>query len=89
MKKLRDSRGESLVEVLAAVLVTALSIMFLATAVVSAARVNTRLTNADVAFQVPTTPEPGDVQVKSGSYEENISVSFYKTDNNSYCYYQK
>ena len=51
MKKLRNSRGETLVESLAAILIIAVVFVFLSSAIVSAARSNEQLRRSDQDFR--------------------------------------
>ncbi len=51
IRKLRDARGETLVETLCAILIIALTFGFLTTATVSAARINAKVRARDVSFQ--------------------------------------
>ena len=51
MKKLRNSRGETLVESLAAILIIAVVFVFLSSAIVSAARSNEQLRRSDQDFK--------------------------------------
>ena len=50
MKKLHCARGETLIESLCAILLVALVMLFLSTAIATAARVNLQIRNADITF---------------------------------------
>lgn len=50
MNKLHSSRGETLIESLCAILLVTLVMLFLSTAIATAARVNLQLRNTDITF---------------------------------------
>ena len=50
MNKLHSSRGETLIESLCAILLVALVMLFLSTAIATAARVNLQIRNTDITF---------------------------------------
>lgn len=52
MKKLTENRGETLIESLVSILLVSLIMLFLSTAVATAARVNNQARNTDVSFVV-------------------------------------
>ena len=93
MNKLRDNRGETLIESLVSVLIAVLAFGILATSVVTAEKINAKTRNTDVMFRYATAPtEPTDPKNpptvtltgkngKSGSG----TVSLY--ENNGYYYY--
>ncbi len=88
MKKLKSAKGESLTETLVALLISSLALMILAGAIVTAARINTRLRNEDVAFKKAQTPSSGSVTVTmDGGTPVNVPVKIYET-NNHYVYYE-
>ena len=88
MKKLRSRRGESIAETLVAVLISAMAIMILAGAIITAARINTSLKNEDVAFRRAQTPTPGTVTVTmDDGTPVSVPVKVYETSNH-YIYYE-
>lgn len=92
MKKLLENGGETLIESLVGILVVALVMLFLSTAVATAARINHKVRNTDVAFvsddegttqktaQVTFTPKDGSAAVTG-----NAQVL---TTKNGYTYYR-
>lgn len=58
MKKLHSSRGETLIESLCAVLIVTLVMLFLSTAIATAARVNHKVRTTDVSFKTGGTAKP-------------------------------
>ena len=88
MKKLFSRTGESLVETLVAVLLISLIFVFLADAVVTAARINAQVSNADTAFTRELSSETGTISVYqngSGVLEESVAMH---TTGNGYVYYE-
>lgn len=88
MKKLTASRGETLVETLAAILVITLTIAALTTVSISAAKINAKIRNTDVSFQyseeAPTAHS--DLTLRGGGTRSGrTAVSLY--ENNGYLYY--
>lgn len=85
-KKLKQQRGESLTEALAAILIAALCFAFLCTTIVTAARINKRVRDTDNSFRAE--PEPrsiASVKAQTGVCGE-IAVTLYETEN-GYLYY--
>ena len=64
MKKLRNSRGETLVESLAAILIIAVVFVFLSSAIVSAARSNEQLRRSDQDFKYSEMVSKGTVTMQ-------------------------
>lgn len=61
MNKLRNNRGETLVESLVSILIAVLAFGILATSVVTAEKINAKTRNTDVMFRYATAPtEPTD-----------------------------
>ncbi len=99
MKKLRDKRGETLIESLVSVLIAALAFAFLATAAVSAEKINAKTRNTDVSFRYtsadPTGLAEGEEKTEkaegtvkltgSGTRESSGTVTLYTY--NGYHYY--
>ena len=93
MNKLRNNRGETLVESLVSILIAVLAFGILATSVVTAEKINAKTRNTDVMFRYATAPtEPTDPKNpptvtltgkngKTGSGD----VTLYKS--NGYYYY--
>lgn len=59
MNKLKDKRGETLIESLVSVLIAALAFAFLATAAVSAEKINAKTRNTDISFRYTTVGTAG------------------------------
>lgn len=91
MKKLRMSRGETLIETLAALLIAVLVLLFLASAIVGAARLNAAIQKTDVSFHytgaVPQ-PDPVELEISDGFTTETVTADEY-VDPNGYHYYTK
>ena len=87
-KKLRARTGETLSEVLIAMLIVVMAFLFLCGAVVSAARINSRLKNEDVVFQT----EGREDKTAEKGFSVSIngtgigSVKLYQTKNGYYYY---
>lgn len=81
--RLRQSAGETIGETLAAILIVAMSFVFLAGAVVSAARVNATLTAEEIAFR-PADAGSGAEETVS-VYGTEVPVLVY--EGNGYVYY--
>ena len=95
MNKLREKSGETLVETLAALLVATLVLLFLSTAIVTAARINKKVKDTDTSFNYPqetaTNAEFFDVTVtdaRSGQIVDQIRVHQYQDDTGHYLYYK-
>lgn len=89
MKKLRDHRGETMIESLAAVLLVTIIMIGLTTAIASAARVNAKVRDTDVSFQYADAPSKTiNVTVK----ESNVQIDTFSSDEytatNGYHYYE-
>lgn len=96
MNKLRNNRGETLVESLVSILIAVLAFGILATSVVTAKKINAKTRNTDVMFQYATKPtDPTDPtnpptvmltgEGASGKKTGSGKVSLY--ENNGYYYY--
>ena len=92
MNKLKDKRGETLIESLVSVLIAALAFAFLATAAVSAEKINAKTRNTDISFRYTdekTTSEAAATVKLTGSgtlpIESSGSVKLYTY--NDYHYY--
>mgnify|MGYP004697542289 CR=1 FL=1 len=93
MNKLRDNRGETLVESLVSILIAVLAFGILATSVVTAEKINAKTRNTDVMFQYATKPtDPTNSPTvmltgegASGKKTGSGKVSLY--ENNGYYYY--
>ena len=91
MKKLRMSRGETLIETLAALLIAVLVLLFLASAIVGAARLNAAIQKTDVSFQYTGAvlqPAPVEREISDGTTTETVTADEY-VDPNGYHYYTK
>lgn len=90
MNKLRDNRGETLIESLVSVLIAVLAFAVLATSVVTAEKINAKTRNTNVMFQYATEPtEPTDpprvTLSGEGSKRGTGDVTLYES--NGYYYY--
>lgn len=93
MNKLRNNRGETLVESLVSILIAVLAFGILATSVVTAEKINAQTRNTDVMFQYATKPtdpkNPPTVTLTgegtSGKKTGSGKVSLYES--NGYYYY--
>lgn len=92
MKKLRSRRGETLVETLVSLLIVVLCLSFLATAIVTAARVNAGVRDTDVSVQYDggTSTQQTVTVTPKGAYTGDTgfseTVTLHTTDN-GYRYY--
>lgn len=88
MKKLLSSRGETLIESLCAVLIVTLVMLFLSTAIATAARVNHQVRTTDTSFQTGGTATPNQtVTVTVGGTTYTGKATTYDTTN-GYRYYR-
>ena len=90
MKKLRNRRGETLIESLAAVLLVTIVMVGLCTAVASAARVNAKVRDTDVSFQYADGETPTTVNItvtENNATKDTFQANSY-TAKNGYHYYQ-
>lgn len=88
MKKLRQTKGESITEALVSIVLIALIFSFLAEAVVVSARTNTRLDAEDVDFRRGDveTDAVQEIQVRFGDGGDHRSATRYMTKNGYYYY---
>lgn len=89
MNKLRDNRGETLVESLVSILIAVLAFGILATSVVTAEKINAKTRNTNVMFRYDEAKEIVDKKVELKSTDKTQTgsgkVSLY--ENNGYYYY--
>lgn len=88
MNKLRDNRGETLIESLVSVLIAVLAFAVLATSVVTAEKINAQTRNTDVMFRYDrATKQDPDKEIKlQGTGKSGTGdVMLYKS--NGYYYY--
>ena len=90
MNKLRNNRGETLVESLVSILIAVLAFGILATSVVTAEKINAKTRNTNVMFRYaaePTDPANPPTVTLTGKNDKRGSgkVSLYKS--NGYYYY--
>ncbi len=100
MKRLISKAGETLPEVLVALLIVVMTVLFLAGSVISAARVNDRLENETVAFQgtrnyrgdvtvtIRSSNTPAGTTVGRDGKEPGDSNKVQRYETNGYYYYQ-
>jgi len=91
VKKLRSKRGETLLEALASILIAVLAFSLLATAAVSAEKINAKTRGTDVSFHYEAGNSRGtkSVKLKGKAYNQsakNGDVVLY--GNNGYYYYE-
>lgn len=89
LSKLRSASGETLVETLCSLLIITLSMMFLATALVSASRANAAFDADDVSFSMDDAESAGDSVVHfegTGLSDVSVDVELFETGG-GYVYY--
>lgn len=92
MSKLRDNRGETLIESLVSVLIAVLAFAVLATSVVTAEKINAQTRNTDVMFRYVTAPtnstDPPTVTLTGeGASGKTGSGKVLLYESNGYYYY--
>lgn len=92
MKKLYCARGETLVESLCAILLVALVMLFLSTAIATAARINLQVRDTDITFRTDGATE---TKAPIQFFDENGAelpytgtVRLYTTEGTSYRYFR-
>lgn len=90
MNKLRNNRGETLIESLVSILIAVLAFGILATSVVTAEKINAKTRNTNVMFQYDTAIKIDDkddknVELKSTDKTGSGTVLLYES--NGYYYY--
>ena len=92
MNKLHSSRGETLIESLCAILLVALVMLFLSTAIATAARVNLQIRNTDITFHTEDADKKEiTVQVLENGTEMTAysgKATLYTTKTANYRYYR-
>lgn len=96
IRKLSHSRGETLAETLVAVLIVTLSVLFLTTAAVSAARINRASAEQDTAFHraeassgtVEVKVKKGDAPMLTMDADLFVTGQGTETDKDDYRYYR-
>lgn len=93
MKKLHCAQGETLVESLCAILLVALVMLFLSTAIATAARINLQVRDTDITFRTDgATVENATIHfydengAEMAGYEDTVQV--YTTKDTSYRYFR-
>ena len=85
MNKLRSRKGETLVETLVATMVIVITVMFLATAILSASRINRAIENKDTSFRYePDSTRTAQIEFSDGAADP---VNVTMNTNNGYYYY--
>lgn len=90
MNKLRDNRGETLVESLVSILIAVLAFGILATSVVTAEKINAKTRNTNVMFQYATTSTNSPTVTLTGEEASGKKTGSGKVllyENNGYYYY--
>lgn len=86
-QKLRSQRGDTLMETLAALLLVVLTMAFLATSLVTAARINAGVRQTDTALKYDNATESsGTLTITRGNSSVTKSVTVYETEG-GYRYY--
>ena len=86
VKKLKNKRGETLIETLMAILVAVLAFAALSTAVLAAGKINAKVKSTDISFQYTgSTQTEGQVTLTGRQYRESGMVELY--ENSGYYYY--
>ena len=86
MNKLRDNRGETLIESLVSVLIAVLAFAVLATSVVTAEKINAQTRNTDVMFRYDgATKQDKEIKLQGADKSGTGDVMLYES--NGYYYY--
>ncbi len=88
-KKWQDRRGETLVETLVSILIIVLTFVFLGTAAVSAAKINTKVRDTDVSFRYSEAAAGSQytLRLKSADGQRNGELPVQLYQQNDYLYY--
>ena len=89
MNKLRDNRGETLIESLVSVLIAVLAFAVLATSVVTAEKINAKTRNTNVMFRYDrATKQDKEIELKvAGKSGKSDSDNVTLYESNGYYYY--
>lgn len=88
MKKLKNQKGETLVETLVSLLIIVLVFVFLTGSAVAAAKINTKIRDTDVSFRYSDAQSEGNAQLRlSGRSGQTGSTSVEIYQENGYRYY--
>ncbi len=87
MNKLRNNRGETLVESLVSILIAVLAFGILATSVVTAEKINAKTRNTNVMFRYATAPTDPPKVTLTGKNDKRGSGTVLLYENNGYYYY--
>lgn len=88
MNKLRDNRGETLVESLVSILIAVLAFGILATSVVTAEKINAKTRNTDVMFRYDeATKQDQDKKIELKGAVKSGSGTVLLYESNGYYYY--
>ena len=86
-KKLLSRSGETLIESLAAILVAVLVFLFLTTAVVTAARVNKKVSEYDLSVQYSRATDPATDTLTITGDAETYTAQVERYTDNQYTFY--
>lgn len=86
-KKLLSRSGETLVESLVAILVAVLVFLFLTTSVVTAARVNKKVSELDLSFQYSRATDPTTDTLTISGGTETYTAQVERYTDNQYTFY--
>lgn len=88
MKKLKNQKGETLVETLVSLLIIVLVFVFLTGSAVAAAKINAKIQDTDVSFRYSDAQSEGNAQLHlSGRSGQTGSTSVEVYQENGYRYY--
>ena len=88
MKKLKNQKGETLVETLVSLLIIVLVFVFLTGSAVAAAKINAKILDTDVSFRYSDAQSDGNAQLRlSGRSGQTGSTSVEVYQENGYRYY--
>ena len=87
MKKLKNQKGETLVETLVSLLIIVLVFVFLTGSAVAAAKINAKIRDTDVSFRYSDAQSEGNALRLSGRSGQTGSTSVEVYQENDYRYY--
>ncbi len=91
MKKMHCARGETLIESLCAILLVALVMLFLSTAIATAARINLQVRDTDITFRTDGAIEKDNATIEivdENGKKYTGTVRLYTTEGTSYRYFR-
>ncbi|MBQ9545151.1 MAG: hypothetical protein IJV00_08495 [Clostridia bacterium] len=95
MKRLCSKSGESITETLIAILMISLTFLFLASAVVTAAKANEAIKHNEINLVIESAPEDAgeitvNIEYTAGSTDHTVTLTanMFRYDEEGYCYYE-